>query len=82
MPAIQLAGVVKFLKSALEGSITKLIQDNIDKDLPYPFGWFTWYAYMLGGIVVTFAVQSSSIVLAILTPLVGIGVISLERQVT
>ena len=59
--------------------IKELIQENIDKDLPYPFGWFTWHLYMICGIILTFVVQSSSIILAILTPLVGIGVISLDR---
>ena len=34
---------------------------------------------MICGIILTFVVQSSSIILAILTPLVGIGVISLDR---
>ena len=35
--------------------------------------------YLFGGIILTLAVQSSSIILAVLTPLVGIGVISLDR---
>ena len=63
----------------MEGSITQLIQKNIDKDLPYPFGWLTGFMYLIGGLLLTVAVQSSSIILAILTPLVGIGVISLDR---
>ena len=50
--------MVKCLKAALVGSITDLIQDNIDKDLPYPFAWLTWYIYWIAGIVLTFAVQS------------------------
>lgn len=63
----------------LEGSITRLIKQNIDKNLPYPFAWLTGFCYMCVGLVLTVAVQSSSIILAILTPLVGIGVISLDR---
>jgi len=74
-----LAGVVKCLKAVLEGSITDLIHKNIDKNLPYPFGWLTEYLYILAGFTLTIAVQSSSIILAIMTPIVGIGVISIER---
>jgi sodium-dependent phosphate cotransporter len=33
----------------------------------------------MGGLLLTLAVQSSSIILAIMTPIVGIGVISIER---
>ena len=43
------------------------------------FGWLTEYLYVLVGLVLTMAVQSSSIILAIMTPIVGIGVISIER---
>ena len=76
---VSLAGVVKCLKAVLEGSITEMIHKHIDKNLPYPFGWLTEYLYVLVGFGLTIAVQSSSIVLAILTPIVGIGVISIER---
>jgi len=74
-----LAGVVKCLKAVLEGSITDIINKHIDKNLPYPFGWLTEYIYVAIGFLLTIAVQSSSIILAILTPIVGIGVISIER---
>lgn len=76
---VSLAGVVKCLKAVLEGSITELIYKNIDKNLPYPFGWLTEYLYIIAGFTLTIAVQSSSIILAIMTPIVGIGVISIER---
>ena len=74
-----MVGVVKCLKSVLVGSITDLLKENVDKNLPSPFGWFTDYLYIIAGIVLTFAVQSSSIILSILTPIVAIGVISVER---
>ncbi|CAG5085636.1 Oidioi.mRNA.OKI2018_I69.PAR.g10950.t1.cds [Oikopleura dioica] len=74
-----LVGVVKCLKSVLEGSIQQVLKDNIDKNLPYPFGWLTEYLYVVAGLVLTIAVQSSSIVLAILTPIVAIGVVSIDR---
>ncbi|CBY23931.1 unnamed protein product [Oikopleura dioica] len=74
-----LVGVVKCLKSVLVGSITDLLKNNVDKNLPSPFGWLTDYLYIISGVLLTFAVQSSSIVLSILTPIVAIGVISVER---
>jgi len=73
-----LAMIVKCLKSILAGSIRNLIANVIDKDLPYvPF--LTSYLYIFCGIGLTIAVQSSSIILSILTPLCGLGIISLER---
>jgi len=76
---LSLGGVVKCLKAVLEGSITDMIHKHIDRNLPHPFGWLTEYLYVLVGLVLTMAVQSSSIILAIMTPIVGIGVISIER---
>jgi len=78
MMFVSLGAIVKLLKSVLEGSIAKAIAKNIDKDLPYvPF--LTPYLYVIAGIGLTISVQSSSIILAILTPLCGLGMISLER---
>ena len=76
---IKLGAIVKLLKSILEGSIAKAISKHIDKDLPGPFAPLTPYLYVLAGIGLTISVQSSSIILAILTPLCGLGMISLER---
>ena len=71
--------IVRCLKSVLQGHISTLIQNYINKDLPAPFTALTPYAYILLGLSVTVAVQSSSIVCSIITPLCGIGIISLER---
>ncbi|XP_034297853.1 sodium-dependent phosphate transport protein 2A isoform X3 [Pantherophis guttatus] len=49
------------------------------KYLPSPFGWATGYFAMLVGAGVTFVMQSSSVFTSAITPLVGLGVISLER---
>ena len=75
----QLVGVVACLKSVLAGPIQQVLKDNIDKNLPYPFSWLTDYLYVLFGLLLTIAVQSSSIVLSILTPIVAIGVVSIDR---
>ncbi|XP_055368522.1 sodium-dependent phosphate transport protein 2A [Betta splendens] len=71
--------LVKLLNSILKGQVAKVIHKVINTDLPYPFGWLAGYMAMLVGAGVTFLVQSSSVFTSAMTPLVGIGVISLER---
>uniref|UniRef100_A0A3B4THY9 Sodium-dependent phosphate transport protein 2A n=1 Tax=Seriola dumerili TaxID=41447 RepID=A0A3B4THY9_SERDU len=71
--------LVKLLNSLLKGQVAKVIHKVINTDLPYPFGWLSGYVAMLVGAGVTFVVQSSSVFTSAMTPLVGIGVISLER---
>ncbi|KAG7230262.1 hypothetical protein INR49_024366 [Caranx melampygus] len=71
--------LVKLLNSLLKGQVAKVIHKVINTDLPHPFGWLTGYMAMLVGAGVTFVVQSSSVFTSAMTPLVGIGVISLER---
>ncbi|KAM3612371.1 uncharacterized protein V6R79_007601 [Siganus canaliculatus] len=71
--------LVKLLNSLLEGQVAKVIHKVINTDLAYPFGWLTGYMAMAVGAGVTFVVQSSSVFTSAMTPLVGIGVISLER---
>lgn len=50
----------------------------INAKIPY-VPWLTGYIAMVLGAVITFLVQSSSVFTSTLTPLVGIGVISIER---
>jgi sodium-dependent phosphate cotransporter len=45
-----------------------------------PMGWASGYIAIFTGLVVTILVQSSSITTSALTPLVGVGVISIERM--
>ncbi|KAM9849768.1 sodium-dependent phosphate transport protein 2A-like [Aulostomus maculatus] len=71
--------LVKLLNSLLQGQVTKAIQRVINSDPPYPFGCLVGYMAMFVGAGVTFLVQSSSVFTSAMTPLVGIGVISLER---
>ncbi|CBY18539.1 unnamed protein product [Oikopleura dioica] len=71
--------IVRNLKSVLSGHINRIIREYIDRDLPGVFKPLTDYLYVIVGMLMTVAVQSSSIVCAVITPLCGIGVISLER---
>ncbi|XP_038647389.1 sodium-dependent phosphate transport protein 2B-like isoform X2 [Scyliorhinus canicula] len=71
--------IVKLLNSMLRGQVATVIKKIINTDFQYPFGWVTGYIAIAVGAGMTFIVQSSSIFTSALTPLVGIGVISIER---
>ncbi|XP_062898226.1 sodium-dependent phosphate transport protein 2B-like isoform X1 [Mobula hypostoma] len=71
--------IVKLLNSMLKGQVATVIKKIINTDFRYPFGWVTGYIAIAVGAGMTFVVQSSSIFTSALTPLVGIGVISIER---
>ncbi|XP_030621352.1 sodium-dependent phosphate transport protein 2A [Chanos chanos] len=71
--------LVKILNSLLKGQVAKAIEVAVNTDFPYPFGWLAGYLAMLMGAGMTFVVQSSSVFTSAMTPLIGIGVISLER---
>uniref|UniRef100_H2ZYR8 Solute carrier family 34 member 3 n=1 Tax=Latimeria chalumnae TaxID=7897 RepID=H2ZYR8_LATCH len=71
--------IVKLLNSVLQGKIAQLIKIVINTDFPYPFGWVNGYLAILLGAVMTFIVQSSSVFTSAIVPLIGIGVISMER---
>uniref|UniRef100_A0A3B3VCT7 Sodium-dependent phosphate transport protein 2A n=1 Tax=Poecilia latipinna TaxID=48699 RepID=A0A3B3VCT7_9TELE len=71
--------LVKLLNSMLKGQVSNVINKIINTDSPPPFTWVTGYLALLAGAGMTFLVQSSSVFTSALTPLVGVGVISLER---
>ncbi|XP_017278870.1 solute carrier family 34 member 2b [Kryptolebias marmoratus] len=71
--------IVKLLNSMLKGQVALVIKKVLNTDFPFPFGWVTGYIAILVGAGMTFIVQSSSVFTSAITPLVGIGVISLER---
>ncbi|XP_051505404.1 sodium-dependent phosphate transport protein 2A-like [Myxocyprinus asiaticus] len=71
--------IVKVLNSLLKGQVAKVIEGVINTDFPYPLGWLTGYLAMLMGAGMTFIIQSSSVFTSAMTPLIGIGVISLNR---
>lgn len=70
--------IVKLLNSMLKGSIALIIKKTLNADIPY-VPWLTGYLAILIGAVMTFIVQSSSIFTSTLTPLIGIGIITVER---
>ncbi|KAH3699565.1 hypothetical protein DPMN_074523 [Dreissena polymorpha] len=72
--------MVKLLNSILKGSIAKVIKKTLNADFPGCFSWLTGYVAMLVGAVMTLLVQSSSVFTSALTPLVGIGMIKVERM--
>ncbi|KAI4816414.1 hypothetical protein KUCAC02_008741 [Chaenocephalus aceratus] len=63
----------------LAGQVASVIKKILNTDFPFPFGWVTGYIAIFVGAGMTFIVQSSSVFTSAITPLVGIGVISIER---
>ncbi|XP_060589268.1 sodium-dependent phosphate transport protein 2B-like isoform X2 [Ruditapes philippinarum] len=72
--------IVKTLNSMLKGKISYILKKFVNGDFPGKLAYFTGYLAILIGTGLTILVQSSSIFTSALTPLVGIGVISVERM--
>ncbi|ODN00160.1 Sodium-dependent phosphate transport protein 2B [Orchesella cincta] len=70
--------IVKILNSVLQGQIAVVIKKTLNAKVPY-VPWITGYLALVVGAVMTFLVQSSSVFTSALTPLVGLGVLSVER---
>jgi len=70
--------IVKVLHSLLQGAVANMIRKTINADIPY-VPWLTGYIAIIMGAVLTFVVQSSSVFTSTLTPLVGVGLISVDR---
>ena len=75
-----LVTMVKVLNSVLHGAVADVIQKVLNSDFPKPFGFLTGYVAITVGIGMTMILQSSSIFTSALTPLVGAGVLSLDRM--
>ena len=71
--------IVKTLHSMLRGQMAKIIKKTVNADFPGPLRHLTGYFAILVGAGLTMLVQSSSIFTSALTPLIGVGVVSLER---
>ncbi|KAM5284822.1 sodium-dependent phosphate transport protein 2B isoform 1-T2 [Hipposideros larvatus] len=71
--------IVKLLGSVLKGQVAVIIKKTINTDFPFPFAWLAGYLAIFVGAGMTFVVQSSSVFTSTLTPLIGLGVISIER---
>ncbi|XP_053384148.1 sodium-dependent phosphate transport protein 2B-like [Mercenaria mercenaria] len=72
--------IVKTLHSFLKGKISSWIKKFVNADFPGKFAYFTGYLAILLGMGLTILVQSSSVFTSALTPLVGIGIISVDRM--
>ncbi|XP_060597383.1 sodium-dependent phosphate transport protein 2B-like [Ruditapes philippinarum] len=75
-----LVAIVKLLHSLLRGQMAHVIRKFINADFPGVCSYFTDYLAILIGAGMTVLVQSSSIFTSSLTPLVGIGVLTVERM--
>ena len=63
----------------LRGQMAKIIKKTVNADFPGPFKHLTGYFAILVGAGLTMLVQSSSIFTSALTPLIGVGVVTIER---
>ncbi|XP_070535119.1 sodium-dependent phosphate transport protein 2B-like [Ptychodera flava] len=77
---IALIGLVKVLQSILRGSIAHALMKWINADFPGYCAYFTGYVAIVIGAILTMLVQSSSVFTSTITPLVGIGFLSLKRM--
>ncbi|XP_012928992.1 sodium-dependent phosphate transport protein 2C isoform X1 [Heterocephalus glaber] len=71
--------IVKLLNSVLRGRVAQAVRTVINADFPFPFGWLSGCLAILVGAGMTFLLQSSSVFTAAVVPLMGVGVISLDR---
>lgn len=79
MLCVCLIFMVKILHTLMKGRMAGVIRRTINADFPGCFSVFTGYFAIGVGAVITFMVQSSSVFTSTVTPLVGMGVITLER---
>ncbi|KAI6174161.1 Sodium-dependent inorganic phosphate transporter [Aphelenchoides besseyi] len=74
-----LIGIVKIIQALLAGQVAVFVRKTLAHEFPYPFGFLTGYLIMIVGALIVVIVQSSSVFRSALTPLVGLGVIPLDR---
>lgn len=75
-----LIGMVKLLTSLLQGAMAIVVRKVINPKFDNAIGNYLYgYLNILIGAILTFCVQSSSVFTSALTPLVGIGLISVSK---
>lgn len=74
------AVLVRTLYSALKGSVLNLVRRYINADFPGKLSYCTGYVALAIGVGITMILQSSSVFTSSLTPLVGVGILSIERM--
>ena len=77
---VSLVGIVKLLNSIMKGTMAGALRKALNTDFPGRWSFLTGYVAMAIGAGVTFLIQSSSVFTSALTPLVGLGVVSVERM--
>lgn len=68
------------LQSVLKGSMATLLRKALNMEFPGAFSFLSDYVLVAVGCFVTILVQSGSITTSTLTPLVGLGVLRLEKM--
>uniref|UniRef100_A0A914DIV8 Sodium-dependent phosphate transporter n=2 Tax=Acrobeloides nanus TaxID=290746 RepID=A0A914DIV8_9BILA len=71
-------GIVKLMKELFAGNEIWM-RKLVSKNFPKPFGFLTDYFLIIIGCVIVMIMRSSGVFRTVLTPLVGIGVVSLEK---
>ena len=80
--------IVLCLKALLKGRVAVWLHKFVNGNIPdircssftIPLGWVAGYLAILAGFGITICVQSSSITTSAITPLVGVGVVKIERM--
>lgn len=72
--------IVKLLHSMLKGRIAIMVHKVVNTNFPGKLAFLTGYIAIAFGAFMTFLVQSSSVFTSAITPLVGIGVIRIDRM--
>ncbi|KAL4238077.1 hypothetical protein ACF0H5_002789 [Mactra antiquata] len=72
--------LVRTIYSVLKGPILRLVKKFVNADFPGRLAFITGYVAIAIGTGTTMIIQSSSVFTSALTPLVGIGVVSIERM--
>ena len=80
--------MIKLLRWLLKGRVAVWLHASVNGNVPdiscgdctIPMGWLSGYLRIVAGFGITICVQSSSITTSALTPLVGVGVITLESM--
>ncbi len=71
--------MVKILRMLLQEHLAVAVKKTINSNFPGKFACLTGYFAILVGAILTMLVQSSSVVASALTPLVGLGVVTVDR---
>lgn len=71
--------LVKLLNSLFSDKISRFLKKTVNSEFPGCFKYFTGYFSLIIGAVLTLIIQSSSVFTSTLIPLVGIGIVSIER---